>query len=216
MPFTKGDGTTHARVANPLADDEFSYLRTSILDTLARLRRIQSQSARRKRSLALSRSDLVFNQEGERRCRVKMSMWPHSSWVRGGPCTSPGSENHRRSMRGMPRRSRREDCTRGVSRRGHFAEREASTAVFSGSFAPRGSASLGSVRAVPLDAPVWASPAFGGLRSHARRNVICEGCARRQARLRRCGSGRSGELRVIHAAPNHSCGGVRSRADRAE
>jgi phenylalanyl-tRNA synthetase beta chain len=35
MPFTKGDGTPHARVANPLAEDE-PYLRKSLLDTLAR------------------------------------------------------------------------------------------------------------------------------------------------------------------------------------
>ena len=35
MPFTKGDGTPHARVANPLAEDE-PFLRKSLLDTLAR------------------------------------------------------------------------------------------------------------------------------------------------------------------------------------
>jgi phenylalanyl-tRNA synthetase beta chain len=35
MPFTKGDDRPHARVANPLAEGE-PYLRTSLLDTLAR------------------------------------------------------------------------------------------------------------------------------------------------------------------------------------
>jgi phenylalanyl-tRNA synthetase beta chain len=35
MPFTKGDESPHIRVANPLADDE-PFLRTSLLDTLAR------------------------------------------------------------------------------------------------------------------------------------------------------------------------------------
>ena len=35
MPFTKGDGTPHARVSNPLAEDE-PFLRKSLLDTLAR------------------------------------------------------------------------------------------------------------------------------------------------------------------------------------
>ncbi len=35
MPFTKGDGTILARVANPLAEDE-PYFRKSVLDTLAR------------------------------------------------------------------------------------------------------------------------------------------------------------------------------------
>ena len=35
MPFTKGDGSPHVRVSNPLAEDE-PFLRTSLLDTLAR------------------------------------------------------------------------------------------------------------------------------------------------------------------------------------
>ena len=153
MPFTKGDGTPHARVANPLADDE-PFLRTTLLDTLAR------------------RAEYNLNrQQGNVRLfEVGSAFMP-----------TPG---------GLPREEvRAAALVMGARRPAHFTEPKppafdawdakalaetmcraafpgqaiALDAPASGSLwaVTIGGREAGAVRAVPLDAPVWAEAAFG-------------------------------------------------------
>ncbi len=143
MPFTKGDGTPHVRVANPLAEDE-PYLRSSILDTLAR------------------RAEYNLNQ--------------HEGNVRifeiGSVFVDGHEEMHVAALMMGARRPSHFTDAKPPAFDAWDAKALAETivgAAFPGespTFDAGGEGELwrvgnGSVRVVALDAPVWASPAFG-------------------------------------------------------
>ncbi len=153
MPFTKGDGQTHVRVANPLADDE-PFLRTSLLDTLAR--RAEYNLSRQQGNVRLFEVGSAFTPRPD----------------------------------GLPREDVRVAALlMGARRPPHFTEPKppaydawdvkaiagsiigAAFPLEAGECVPgegdvlwtlrAGSRDVGLIRAVPLDAPVWASAAFG-------------------------------------------------------
>ena len=153
MPFVAGDDATHVRVANPLADNE-AHLRTSLLDTLAR---------RAEFNLSHRTGDIRIFEIGS--------------------AFAPGTG-------GMPREEWRLGALMmGHRRPPHFSEprppafdewdarwlaESAMRAAYpgeGGTLVPGvgdalwdihvGEHSVGRVARVPLDAPVWAAPAFG-------------------------------------------------------
>ncbi len=154
MPFTKGDGTTHARVANPLADDE-PYLRTSILDTLAR--RAEFNLNQHEGNVRLFEIGSVFNQEGEALPREDVHV---AALIMGARRPVHFTDPKPPAFDAWDAKALAER----IARAAFPGEDTSLNAGVDGSLwivRTAGSASLGSVRAVPLDAPVWASPAFG-------------------------------------------------------
>jgi phenylalanyl-tRNA synthetase beta chain len=153
MPFVRGDETGFVRVANPLAEDE-AYLRRSVLDSLAR---------RAEHNLARMIGDVRLFEIG------------HVFAPAAGPL--PDERVHAALL------------VLGARRPGHFTEpkppaydewdakglAERLTAAAFGDGEARvvpptgdalwdivlGDRRVGTVRRVLLDAPVWASPAFG-------------------------------------------------------
>lgn len=155
LPFVRGDDATHPRVANPLAEDE-PHLRTSALDTLAR---------RAEYNLTRMQGDVRLFEIG-------------SVFAAGAAGALPTERLVAAAL------------VMGQRRPPHFSEPKPPTfdawdakalgelvagAAFPGAtvtLAARGEGELlwtvavdgravGEVRRVSLDAPVWASPAFG-------------------------------------------------------
>lgn len=155
LPFVHGDDATHPRVANPLADDE-PHLRTSALDTLAR---------RAEYNLTRMQGDVRLFEVG-------------SVFAAGTAGALPAERLMAAAL------------VMGQRRPPHFTEPKppafdvwdakalgelVAGAAFPGAavaLAAHGAGDLlwavtvdgrdaGAVRRVPLDAPVWAAPAFG-------------------------------------------------------
>jgi len=153
MPFVKGAGTPHVRVANPLADDE-AYLRRDLLETLAR--RVEHNLAQRHRDVRLFEIGSVFAPTASGLPREEMRV---AAIIMG----------HRRP----PHWS--DTAPPDVDEWDATGLAEVMAASVGGGAAPElhpasgdvlweiraGGEWLGHVRRLALDAPVWASPAFG-------------------------------------------------------
>ena len=155
LPFVRGDDATHVRVGNPLAEDE-PHLRTRALDTLAG--RAEHNLARMQRNVRLFEIGGVFAPRAG-------ALLPEERMVVAA-------------------------LVMGQRRPPHFTEadppafdawdaRALGEVVVAAGYPGRASAlvargegdllweitvdgrAIGEVRRVPLDAPVWASPAFG-------------------------------------------------------
>jgi phenylalanyl-tRNA synthetase beta chain len=178
MPFTKGDGTMHIRVANPLAEDE-PYLRTSLLDTLAR--RAEFNLNQHEANVRLCEIGSVFIVEGEvlpreevRVAALVMGARRPAHFTDAKPPAFDAWDAKALAMTiassafpgvGIMMPSIDDDGSLWrVMRRDVGAEARMEVERENGSSSMdiiKKFVSVGAVRAVALDAPVWASPAFG-------------------------------------------------------
>jgi phenylalanyl-tRNA synthetase beta chain len=155
MPFTRGDGdaSRYARVANPLAEDE-PYLRRDILDTLAR--RAEDNLAQMQGNVRLFEIGSVFEPTG--------SAMPREIVRVGALLMGARYPEH---FAGPRHESFDEWDAKGVAQRVAAAAHPAAAItldVGADGWLWRVSADgrdIGGVRQLPLDAPVWASTAFG-------------------------------------------------------
>lgn len=155
MPFTAGDGADSAgfaRVANPLADDE-PFLRRSLLDTLAR--RAEYNLSRSIGNVRLFEIGSVFEQQGPglpiesvRAAAIMMGERrpPHFT----DPKPPAFDAWDAKSVAGTIARA----TWPGLAVELEADEQSIWKVVVAGGV-------VGFVRAIKLDAPVWASPAFG-------------------------------------------------------
>jgi phenylalanyl-tRNA synthetase beta chain len=177
MPFTKGDGTPHARVANPLAEDE-PYLRKSVLDTLAR--RAEYNLNQHEGNVRLFEIGSVFIPDGSALPREEVRV---GALIMGARRPAHFTDPKPPAFDAWDAKALAETIARaafpdsgvGVFQVGEdvlwrVARHEAGSRtelevpredgsvdlVLSGNLVI-----LGVVRTVTLDAPIWASPAFG-------------------------------------------------------
>ena len=159
MPFVSG-GPEFARVANPLAENE-AYLRREVLDTLAR--RAEYNLARMHRDIRIFEIGSVFTPRGGQLPREELRVAalvlgrrtpshfsdPKSpefeAWVRYGEWDAKGLAE---SLAAVCRPAA------AITLRAAEAEGVLWEVVANGE-------QIGLVKRVPLDAPVWAAPAFG-------------------------------------------------------
>jgi phenylalanyl-tRNA synthetase beta chain len=177
MPFTKGDGTPHARVANPLAEDE-PFLRKSLLDTLAR--RAEFNLNRHEGNVRLFEIGAAFvpRDDGLPREEVRAA-----ALVMGARRPVHFSDPKPPAFDAWDAKSIAETIARAAfpgakvmlqaGEKGelwtvHLQEADSEPEIGPGQddgsvMMPYGVRGLlvGTVRTVALDAPVWASPAFG-------------------------------------------------------
>ncbi len=153
MPFTKGAATGYVRVANPLAEDE-PYLRRDVLDTLAR--RAEENLARMQGDVRLFEIGSVFEPTDGAMPRelVRVGVLvmgrrvpehfatPKDQWWDEWDAKAIAERAARAAQPGVP--VALEPGADGWLWRVVADGRD-----------------VGGVRHVPLDAPVWASPAFG-------------------------------------------------------
>jgi phenylalanyl-tRNA synthetase beta chain len=155
LPFVRGDDATHPRVANPLADDE-PHLRTSALDTLAR--RAEYNLTRMQGDVRLFEVGSVFRAaEGdglpeERLVGAVLVMGqrrpPHFTEPRPPAFDVWDAKGLGELLAGAAFPGADVALTPGAPDGPAWTVRVDGRAV-------------GEVREVALDAPVWASPAFG-------------------------------------------------------
>jgi phenylalanyl-tRNA synthetase beta chain len=177
MPFTKGDGTPHARVANPLAEDE-PYLRKSLLDTLAR--RAEYNLNQHEGNVRLFEIGSAFIPDGEGLPSEEVRV---AALIMGARRPAHFTEPKPAAFDAWDAKALAETIARaafpGAKFRLEAGESgelwtlhviEADPEPEIGPEHEDGSHSMsfritlfqvGIVRAVALDAPVWASPAFG-------------------------------------------------------
>ena len=172
MPFTKGDGTPHARVANPLAEDE-PYLRKSLLDTLAR--RAEYNLNQHEGNVRLFEIGSVFTpgREEVRAAALVMGARRPAHFTDPKPPAFDAWDAKALAKTIARAAFPGENIELHTSENGQLwsvSIVEAATEPEVGPEQDDGShmeiwsirvQELGSVRAVALDAPVWASPAFG-------------------------------------------------------
>jgi phenylalanyl-tRNA synthetase beta chain len=176
MPFTRGDGTPHARVANPLAEDE-PYLRKSLLDTLAR--RAEYNLNQHDGNVRLFEIGSAFIPDGEGLPREEVRV---AALVMGARRPAHFTEPKPPAFDAWDAKALADTIVRAafpgasaylgagkdgalwtveslvtVSESESPIEEDGSSTV---TFVVRGE-TVGTVRQVALDAPVWASPAFG-------------------------------------------------------
>ena len=178
MPFTKGDGTPHVRVANPLAEDE-PFLRTSVLDTLAR--RAEFNLNQHEGNVRLFEVGSVFMPDGDGLPREEVRV---AALIMGARRPVHFTEPKPPAFDAWDAKALAETMARAAfPGAGALLEEDRKGALWSihsvagmpeldsqgppdedGSFSMThvvSSRVVGSVHAVALDAPVWASPAFG-------------------------------------------------------
>ncbi len=156
MPFTKGDekgSESHARVANPLAEDE-PFLRTSIMDTLAR---------RAEHNLNRSVGDLRLFEIGAtfapRKGALPAEEIRAGALFMGARRPTHFSEPKPPAYDAWDAKAIGESMARAAYPGRSISFEPGSNAVLWSIRA--GDSVVGTVESVSLDAPVWASPAFG-------------------------------------------------------
>lgn len=153
MPFVKGAGAPHVRVANPLADDE-AYLRRDLLETLAR--RVEHNLAQRHRDVRLFEIGSVFEPAASGLPREEMRV---AAIIMGHRRPPHWSESTTPDIDEWDAKGLAEVMAASV---GGVAPLELHPASGDVLWEIRaGGEWLGHVRRLVLDAPVWASPAFG-------------------------------------------------------
>jgi phenylalanyl-tRNA synthetase beta chain len=177
MPFTKGDGTPHARVANPLAEDE-PYLRKSLLDTLAR--RAEYNLNQHEGNVRLFEIGSAFIPDGEGLPREEVRV---AALVMGARRPAHFTEPKPAAFDAWDAKALAETIARAAFPGAKFRleagesgelwtlhvveadpEPEIGLEQEDGSYTDSFRITVfqvGSVCTVALDAPVWASPAFG-------------------------------------------------------
>ena len=152
LPFVAGDDATHIRVTNPLADDE-PHLRTAVLDSLAR--RAEYNLARREGNLRLFEVGSAFARSGDtgrEECRVACLMMGARRPVHFTEPPPPAfDEWDAKAIAGVLALATFPGAAVELRDGAHGA---LWTIVVDG-------IGTGIVRRVALDAPPWASPAFG-------------------------------------------------------
>ncbi|MGH7688694.1 MAG: phenylalanine--tRNA ligase subunit beta, partial [Gemmatimonadaceae bacterium] len=153
MPFTKGAPTGYVRVANPLADDQ-PYLRRDILDTLAR--RAEANLAQMQGNVRLFEIGSVFEPSDGALPR---------ELVRVGVLVM--GRRYPEHFAGPTGQVWDEWDVKAIAERAASAAHPGAGVVLQpgdGDWLWRvivDAHDVGGVRHVPLDAPVWAAPAFG-------------------------------------------------------
>ena len=161
MPFVKGDDATHWRVANPLAEDE-PHLRTSLLESLAR--RAEYNLTRMHGDIRLFEVGSVFLGKG-RGHGVVNGAGALAEEVRVGILIM-GARHPRHFADGAPPDFDAWDA-KGLAERAARAAYPGASVVVTLAEEPllwtitAGGQTVGAVHRVVLDAPVWASAAFG-------------------------------------------------------
>jgi phenylalanyl-tRNA synthetase beta chain len=156
MPFTKGDtkgSESHARVANPLAEDE-PFLRTSILDTLAR--RAEHNLNRHSGDLRIFEVGATFS---PRKGQLPAEEIRAAALFMGARRPTHFSEPKPPAFDSWDAKAIGETMARAA-----FPGRAVTFDAGSGAVLwtiRAGESIVGTVQSVALDAPVWASPAFG-------------------------------------------------------
>lgn len=153
MPFVKGGGAPHVRVANPLADDE-AYLRRDLLETLAC--RAEYNLAQRHRDVRLFEIGSAFEPSVSGLPHEEMRVAAIIMGHRNPPHWSDGAapdvdEWDAKGLAELIAASVEGQATAVL----HPAGGDVLWEIRSGG------EWLGHVRRLALDAPVWASPAFG-------------------------------------------------------
>ena len=161
MPFTRDDAAPHVRVTNPLADDE-PFLRTSLLETLTR--RAEHNLNQHHGNVRLFEIGDVFAPVPGAMPREELRA---AALVLGDRRPAHFTESRPPQFDAWDVKALAEEMARAAFPGGTIVLEPASAA------AAEGSASglmwnvlhegrvVGDVRELALDAPVWASPAFG-------------------------------------------------------
>ncbi len=159
MPFVKGEDATHWRVTNPLAEDE-PHLRTSMLESLAR--RAEYNLTRMLGDVRIFEIGSVFLGKGQGAARGSGGL---AEEVRVGILIM-GARHPRHFADGTAPAMDAWDA-KGLATRAARAAFPGATIALANADDPAlwtitaDGRSVGSVRRVTLDAPVWASAAFG-------------------------------------------------------
>lgn len=157
MPFVRGAEASHARVANPLAEDE-AFLRRSLMETLAR--RAEHNLAHMQRVVRLFEVGSVFHPQGEALPREELR----------AAAIVLGSRHPAHFTEPRPPHFDEWDAKwlgELVARAGHPGSEVALVPAEDGGAdgllwtVQVDGERLGEVRRVALDAPVWAAPAYG-------------------------------------------------------
>ncbi|HZF66626.1 MAG TPA: phenylalanine--tRNA ligase subunit beta [Gemmatirosa sp.] len=155
LPFVQGDDASHARVANPLAEDE-PHLRTSVLDTLAR--RAEYNLSRMTGNVRLFEIGSVFAPRAgaplpDERLAVGLV-------VMGERRPAHFTEPKPPAFDAWDAKALAERAAGAAfpGRAVALAPRDADGVLWAIAVDGR---EVGSVRRLSLDAPVWAAPAFG-------------------------------------------------------
>ena len=190
MPFVQGGHDSHVRVTNPIAESE-AWLRVSLLETLAR--RAEYNLSHMQRNVRLYELGSTFER---RDAALPLEEMRVALLVMGDRRPQHFTE---------PRPPAWDEWDAKA-----LAERLA-MAAFPGTLVtltPSTGDTLweivvaadvqGWVRRVPLDAPVWAAPAFGVELRLARLSAVAEAPPGQNAYLRAAGQGRGGADRTAH------------------
>ena len=159
MPFVAGTSQGHVRVANPLNENE-PYLRRSILDTLGR--RAEYNLAQMNADVRLFEIGSVFMPADSAMPREELHVGALIMGRREPPhFTDPKSDEFKRAMTidAWDAKALAELVAREGFRGTSVSIEEGANGELWRIVA--GGTVVGSVREVPLDAPVWAKPAFG-------------------------------------------------------
>ena len=154
MPFVKGAGAPHVRVANPLADDE-AYLRRDLLETLAR--RVEHNLAQRHRDVRLFEIGSVFEPAAGGLPREEMRV---AAIIMGHRRPPHWSESATPDMDEWDAKGFAEVMAASVQAGGASPELHPASGDVLWEIRAGGEW-LGHVRRLALDAPVWAPPAYG-------------------------------------------------------
>ena len=155
LPFVRGDDATHVRVANPLADDE-PHLRTRVLDTLAR--RAEHNLARMQGNVRLFEIGAVFAPNAEAALpRERMHV---AALVMGNRRPAHFTEPEPPAFDVWDARWLAETLAGAAFPGSTIALEPGDGSEVLWTVQVDGTP-VGEVRRVPLDAPVWAAPAFG-------------------------------------------------------
>ena len=153
MPFVKGDDETHVRVENPLAEDA-PHLRASVLETLAR--RAEYNLNHGEGNLRLFEIGSVFSRSGAALPTESIAVGVLAMGARRPvDFTEPRPPKHDE----WDAKAIAENIATEVFGAGQFMLHENSAdALWTVAVGER---KVGRVGRIALDAPVWASPAFG-------------------------------------------------------
>ena len=155
LPFVRGDDATHVRVANPLGEDE-PHLRTRVLDSLAR--RAEYNLSRMQGNVRLFEAGGVFAPGADGR---PVERWHVGALVMGERRPPHFTEPRPPAYDAWDARALAESAAAALYPRAGIELRPAPDESGRLWTVVADDLQVGEVRRVRLDAPPWASPAFG-------------------------------------------------------
>ncbi len=155
LPFVRGDDATHVRVANPLGEDE-PHLRTRVLDSLAA--RAEYNLSRMQGNVRLFEAGGVFAPGANGR---PVERWHVGALVMGERRPPHFTEPRPPAYDAWDARALAESAAAAVYPGAAVALRPSRDDSGRLWMVLADGREVGEVRRVPLDAPPWASPAFG-------------------------------------------------------